>query len=75
MMDKTWLTMREAAEVCNVSEGSLRRWCIAGAVNPECAKQFGRVWRFKKDIIEKEGIDVDMEKVREYFAKYNKKGR
>ena len=46
-----WITTEQVAEATGLSLSTLRKWCAAGAINPLCGRRFGRVWRFKRQVI------------------------
>ena len=65
-----WITTEQVAEATGLSLSTLRKWCAAGAINPLCGRRFGRVWRFKRQVIEDEGVIVDEKKIKVFRSQY-----
>lgn len=70
-MITTWMTLEEAARETGISVSTLRKWCAARAIDSRCGRRFGRVWRFKRQVIETEGLIVDEGKVHTFHKKYS----
>ncbi len=51
-----WLNIKQASKLTQISISTLKRRCAAGDISPKCGRRFGRVWRFKRDIILNDGL-------------------
>ncbi len=51
-----WLDMKQVCEITQLSLSTLKRRCAAGEIAPNCGRRFGRVWRFKREVILNEGL-------------------
>ena len=56
MANRLWLNVEEVAEILGISIPTIRRFCAEGGISPECGRKFGHLWRFKKHVIENQGL-------------------
>jgi hypothetical protein len=55
-LSKNWLTTKEAAMIVGVHPVTLRKYCAARMIDPECGRMMLGEWRFKRTVIEERGI-------------------
>ena len=67
--------MEQVSKETGISLSTLRKWAASGAIDPRCGRRFGYVWRFKRSVIEEEGILVNREKIRCFRDKYPPSGQ
>ena len=51
-----WLTTRETAVLVGFHISTIMRFCAERRIHPRCGRKMGGKWRFKREVIENEGL-------------------
>lgn len=55
-MNQTWLTVEETAKLCRLHPATIRKFSAEGRIDSRCGRKFGGRWRFRAEVIEREGL-------------------